>query len=71
MTGYVPMTREAYNRRKAEVDRLEHEEIPKIAEKIAAANPQLASETAAKVLAQNPNQADVVKRAWTLRGKSF
>jgi len=31
------MTREAYNRRKAEVDRLEHEEIPKIAEKIAAA----------------------------------
>lgn len=37
MTGYVPMTREAYNRRKAEVDRLDHEEIPKIAEKIAAA----------------------------------
>jgi transcription elongation factor GreA len=35
MADYVPMTREAYNRRKAEVDRLEHEEIPKIAEKIA------------------------------------
>jgi transcription elongation factor GreA len=29
------MTREAYNRRKADVDRLEHEEVPKIAEKIA------------------------------------
>ncbi len=37
MTGYVPMTREAYNRRKAEVDRLEHDEIPQIAEKIAQA----------------------------------
>jgi transcription elongation factor GreA len=37
MSDYVPMTRDAYNRRKAEVARLEHEEIPKIAEKIAAA----------------------------------
>jgi len=37
MTDYVPMTRDAYNRRKAEVARLEQEEIPKIAEKIAAA----------------------------------
>ncbi len=35
MTDYVPMTREAYNRRKAEAARLEQEEIPKIAEKIA------------------------------------
>lgn len=37
MSNYVPMTRDAYNRRKAEVDRLETEELPKIAEKIARA----------------------------------
>jgi transcription elongation factor GreA len=37
MSNYVPMTREAYNRIKAEVDRLEQEEVPQIAEKIALA----------------------------------
>ena len=37
MSDYVPMTRDAYNRKKAEVDRLEHEELPQIAEKIARA----------------------------------
>ena len=37
MTDYVPMTREAYDRKKAEITRLENEEIPKIAEHIAAA----------------------------------
>jgi transcription elongation factor GreA len=34
---YIPMTREGYNKKKAELDRLENEEMPKIAEKIAAA----------------------------------
>jgi transcription elongation factor GreA len=34
---YIPMTREGYNKKKAELDRLEQEEMPKIAEKIAAA----------------------------------
>jgi len=37
MKDLIPMTREAYNRRKAEVDRLEQVEMAKIAEKIAAA----------------------------------
>ena len=37
MSSYVPMTREAYNRIKAEVERMEHEEVPLIAEKIAQA----------------------------------
>ncbi len=37
MTDYVPMTRDAYGRRKAELERLRNEEMPKIAEKIAAA----------------------------------
>jgi transcription elongation factor GreA len=37
MSSYVPMTREAYNRIKAEVERLEQEEMPQIAEKIAVA----------------------------------
>ncbi len=37
MTDIIPMTREAYNRKKAEIERLEREELPRIAEKIAAA----------------------------------
>jgi transcription elongation factor GreA len=37
MTDFIPMTREAYERRKAEVSRLEHDEVPKIADKIAQA----------------------------------
>jgi transcription elongation factor GreA len=37
MTDYIPMTREAYDRRRAEIARLEHEEMPLIVEKIAAA----------------------------------
>lgn len=37
MSNYVPMTQEAYDRKKTEIERLEREEMPKIAEKIAAA----------------------------------
>ena len=37
MSDYVPMTRDAYNRKMAEIQHLEQEEVPKIAEKIAAA----------------------------------
>ena len=37
MTDFIPMTREGYNRKRAEVARLEDEEMPKIAEKIAVA----------------------------------
>jgi transcription elongation factor GreA len=37
MSDYVPMTQEAYDRKKTEIERLEREEMPKIAEKIAAA----------------------------------
>ena len=37
MSDLVPMTQEGYNKIKAEIDRLEREEMPKIAEKIAAA----------------------------------
>jgi transcription elongation factor GreA len=37
MSDFIPMTREAYNRKKAEIERLEREELPRIAEKIAAA----------------------------------
>jgi transcription elongation factor GreA len=37
MTDYVPMTRTGYNKIKAEVDHLENEEMPLIAEKIATA----------------------------------
>jgi transcription elongation factor GreA len=37
MSDYIPMTREGYNKKKAEIERLEQVEMPKIAEKIAAA----------------------------------
>jgi transcription elongation factor GreA len=37
MSEHVPMTRDAYNRKKAEIERLEHDEVPKIAERIGAA----------------------------------
>ena len=37
MSDYVPMTREAYDRKKAEVKRMEQDDVPQIAEKIAAA----------------------------------
>ena len=37
MTDFIPMTRDGYNRKRAEVARLEDEEMPKIVEKIAAA----------------------------------
>jgi len=37
VVDYIPMTQTGYNKIKAEVDRLEHEEMPKIAEKIATA----------------------------------
>ncbi len=37
MTDFIPMTREGYNRKRAEVARLEDEEMPKIAENIAIA----------------------------------
>ena len=36
-TERVPMTQEAYNKRREEIDRLENMEMPEIAEKIAAA----------------------------------
>jgi transcription elongation factor GreA len=37
MDDYIPMSREGYNKKKAEVAQLEQEELPKIAEMIAAA----------------------------------
>ena len=37
MSDYIPMTREGYNKRRAEVARMENEVMPQIAEKIAAA----------------------------------
>ena len=37
MTDFIPMTREGYNKKRAEIARLEEEEMPKIAERIAVA----------------------------------
>ncbi len=37
MSDYIPMTREGYNKKRAEVARMENEVMPQIAEKIALA----------------------------------
>jgi transcription elongation factor GreA len=37
MTDYIPMTRDSYNRKRAELAHMEHEEMPMILEKLAAA----------------------------------
>lgn len=37
MANFIPMTRDAYNRKKEELYRMEHDEMPRIAQKIAEA----------------------------------
>lgn len=56
MSDYVPMTRESYNRKKAELDRLENEEMPRIAEKIADARAEGDLKENAEYHAQRENQ---------------
>ncbi len=56
MTDYVPMTREGYNRMKAEIERLENEEMPRIAEKIADARAEGDLKENAEYHAQRENQ---------------
>jgi transcription elongation factor GreA len=56
MSDYVPMTREGYNRIKAEIERLENEEMPRIAEKIAEARAEGDLKENAEYHAQRENQ---------------
>ena len=56
MSDLVPMTREKYNELRAEVEQLENEEMPKIAEKIAEARAEGDLKENAEYHAQRENQ---------------
>jgi transcription elongation factor GreA len=69
MTDYVPMTREGYNRIKAEIDRLENEEMPRIAEKIADARAEGDLKENAEYHAQRENQGLMQAKINALKAK--
>ena len=56
MSQRVPMTQEGYNKKKADIDRMENEEMPLIAEKIAAARDEGDLKENAEYHAQRENQ---------------
>ncbi len=69
MADYVPMTREAYNRMKSEIDRMENEEMPLIAEKIADARAEGDLKENAEYHAQRENQGMLQAKINALRAK--
>jgi transcription elongation factor GreA len=69
MTDYVPMTRDGYNRIKAEIDRLENEEMPRIAEKIAEARAEGDLKENAEYHAQRENQGLMQAKINALKAK--
>jgi transcription elongation factor GreA len=69
MTDYVPMTREGYNRIKAEIARLENEEMPLIAEKIADARAEGDLKENAEYHAQRENQGLMQAKINALKAK--
>ncbi len=56
MADYVPMTRDSYNRIKAEIERMENDEMPAITEKIAEARAEGDLKENAEYHAQRENQ---------------
>ncbi len=69
MSDYVPMTREGYNRIKAEIERLENDEMPKIAEKIADARAEGDLKENAEYHAQRENQGLMQAKINALKAK--
>ncbi len=69
MSDYVPMTRDGYNRIKAEVERLENEEMPRISEKIAEARAEGDLKENAEYHAQRENQGMVQSKINALKTK--
>ncbi|MFN9604517.1 MAG: transcription elongation factor GreA [Planctomycetota bacterium] len=69
MSDYVPMTREGYNRIKAEIERLENEEMPRIAEKIADARAEGDLKENAEYHAQRENQGLMQAKINALKAK--
>lgn len=69
MSDYVPMTREGYNRIKAEIERLENDEMPRIAEKIAEARAEGDLKENAEYHAQRENQGLMQAKINALKAK--
>lgn len=69
MTDYVPMTREGYNRIKAEMEALEMIEMPRIAEKIAEARAEGDLKENAEYHAQRENQGMMQAKINALKTK--
>jgi transcription elongation factor GreA len=66
---YVPMTREAYDRKKVEIARLENEVMPKIAEKIAEAREEGDLKENAEYHAQREEQGKLQAKINQEKGK--
>ena len=69
MVESVPMTREGYNKIKAEIEHLENEVMPEIAEKIAAAREEGDLKENAEYHAQRENQGKTQARINLLKDK--
>lgn len=69
MSGMVPMTRDGYNRIRAEVERLENDEMPRIAERIAEARAEGDLKENAEYHAQRENQGMVQAKINALKAK--
>jgi transcription elongation factor GreA len=69
MIDSVPMTREGFNRIKAEIARLENEEMPKVTEKIAEARAEGDLKENAEYHAQRENQGMLMAKINELKGK--
>ncbi|MCL4146245.1 UNVERIFIED_CONTAM: hypothetical protein GTU68_062043, partial [Idotea baltica] len=63
------MTREGYNKIKAEISRLENEEMPSITEKLAAAREEGDLKENAEYHAQRENQGKLQAKIGLLKGK--
>ncbi len=69
MIESVPMTRDGYNRIKAEISRLENEEMPRVTEKIAEARAEGDLKENAEYHAQRENQGMLMAKINELKDK--
>ena len=69
MVESVPMTREGYNKLKAEISRLENDELPKVTEKIAEAREEGDLKENAEYHAQRENQGMLLAKINELKDK--
>lgn len=69
MSDFIPMSREGYNKIKAEIDQLENVEMPQIAEKIASARAEGDLSENAEYHAERENQGMIQAKINWLRDK--